>query len=226
MFGAQLRYRQGIFFARGDFMMLNYWHSSSRFPYPPESEDPEEEQRRRRYHYTQNNGGISVEAGAAWGLVGFLDSLTVSAGAIMALDREDGSDRFLSTTPTQSGGVWYAPAGGFINAYAARWIFGARGFLYVGEPLRMLYGNDQWARDYRFGTDGSPVSYSHTEVYGRLDLMAQFTVKDRIHLEFAQAFHIHHNHDDPWLWSRGTSPIGYSQHFLLRADFGGSWGKR
>jgi len=204
-FGAKLGYNpSGIFFARGDFMMMRY--SATRLSVP----DP--------IAHVVDNGGVSFEAGTAWGKTAFLDTLKVSAGAIIGLDRYRYQADNFWFTPARN--ISHTPAGGFINAFAAARILGMRSFLYIGESMRMWYGRDQWGRYWIY----SPATYSYIETYGRLDLVARFTIKEKYRVEFTQAFHLLHNGgDDPSIEAiKGTAPVGYSQHFLLQAEFGGS----
>jgi hypothetical protein len=149
-----------------------------------------------------DNGGMSAEAGAAWGQTAFFDTLTVSAGAIIALDR------------SREDGIWHTPAGGFVSGFAAARMLAARGFVYTGKPLRMAWGRDQWAWR-RENLWNGPTAYSFMETSARLDLIARFAVKENIRAELTQAFHLYGSEE------HGVSPLGYSQHFVLQAEFGG-----
>jgi len=216
-FGAKLGYNpSSIFFARSDFVMTHYYAYSWRPFFPHHS-------------YVEDNGGVSSELGAAWGKTAFSDTLRVSAGAIMSLYRYEyrykGSD-IVWYPPDGGKNVWYTPGGGFVNVFAAKQILGMRGFMYVGEPQRMWYGSDQWARhwmarQWRY----NPALYIQT--YGRLDLLARLTIKENIRVEYTQAFHLLYNtRKDPDLDVRkGVTPLGHSQHFTLNAEFGGSSNK-
>ncbi|MCL2219128.1 MAG: hypothetical protein FWC23_04290 [Chitinispirillia bacterium] len=182
LFGTKLGYGREPFFARHDFMMYHYAHKLL-----PDSGAN-----------VQDHGGMSAEAGAAWGQTASFDTLTASAGVIIALERDRG------------GGVWHTPAGGFVRGFAAARMLAVRGFIYAGEPLRMLWGSD-FAGRWRVPND----NYAFTQTYGRLDLIGRFAVKENVRAELALAFHTHYISNGYW------SPVGYSQHFLLHAEFGG-----
>jgi hypothetical protein len=213
-FGAKLGYNpSSIFFTRGDFIMTHH------YSYPWFRNFP-------HHSYVEDNGGVSFEAGAAWEKTAFSDTLRVSAGAIMGLYRYEyryeGADIFWYP-PDGGNNIWRTPGGGFVNAFAAKGILGMRSFLYIGEPQRMWYGNDQWAwhwnaRQWRY----NPATYIQT--YSRLDWLARLHLKENVRAEFTTAFHLLHNtRKDPDLRTyKGTTTLGQSQHFLLRAEFGGS----
>jgi len=190
LFGARVGYGQGIFFAHCDFMLLH-----DALPSDPEPNT-----------HVWDNGGISVSGGAARGPTAFLDTLAAEAGVIIALDRYRGDN------------VWHTPAGGFLTAFAGARMIGVRGFLYVGEPLQMAFGSDQWARYPKTERRDSINTSSPIEAYGRLDLTARFAVKENIRAELSQSFHINSSNND----NSGRSPVGYSQHFTLHAEFGGT----
>ncbi|MCL2690339.1 MAG: hypothetical protein FWE57_10915 [Chitinispirillia bacterium] len=204
IFGARLGLSRGIFFARCDFMMRHY-HDTYFWNYNFDGE------------FIRNNAGISAEMGAAWGQTALSDTLMVSGGPIMGLERVIRGSHIW-----QKGDVLYTPAGGFVSAFAASRILGMRGFMYTGEPLRMPHGRDQWAWRWQFNEDGGRYRDSWLETYGRLDLMARLVKKENIRAEFTQAFHLHYTHNNPVKELNGISPLGFSQHFLLHAEFGGS----
>jgi hypothetical protein len=185
LFGTKLAYSRGNFFARHDFLMYHYAHTL--VPY--------------RDTYVWDNGGMSAEVGATWGETAFFDTLAVSAGAIIGLDRDRGDN------------IWHTPAVGFVSAFAAARMLAVRGFISVGEPLRMAWGEDLWSR--YMNVDGH---YAFTETYARLDLITRFAMRENIRAELAIAFH-YINRD---INHQPANLAGFSQHFALHAEFGGS----
>jgi hypothetical protein len=147
LFGYGAKYRRGAFFARHDFMMYHLARSSS----APLGEN------------IRDNGGASIEIGAAPGGVPYLDSLSLSAGAIASADRERGEYD------------WRTGGGGFVSGFASGGFLGIRGFAYYGGPTLLLWGGEH----YRSGLSA----------FGRLDLIAQFAKKERAQAELFWSLH-------------------------------------
>ncbi|MDR3012827.1 MAG: hypothetical protein LBU70_06420 [Chitinispirillales bacterium] len=89
--------------------------------------------------------------------------------------------------------VWYTPAGGFVRGEANKAFFLLRFFYYTGEPQRFIWGDDFFA-------------FSELGTLLRLDAGIRFNDKRHFSMELSQSFHFYNNR------------IGYSQHFLLKAE--------
>jgi len=165
LFGYGMKYGCGFFFAKHDFMM--YHLAAPGIPIPDD--------------YVKDNGGLSVETGVSFGRIGFIDTLSFSAGGIMSLDRDRGE------------GVWHTPAGGFVSGEVGKSFFALRGFAYGGEPQRLFWGGGFYGFD----------------AFGRVDLVARFNRKQFVTADLFQSIHFF------------DKKIGYSQHFILRAEIGG-----
>ncbi|MCL2182967.1 MAG: hypothetical protein FWB85_05805 [Chitinispirillia bacterium] len=191
LFGYGIGYKRGPLFARHDFMMYHLAPSLSVF-YPPEDIP-------RDYVYysgVYDYGGLSAEAGAAFGATSKFDSLSVSAGAVASLVRDRAGD-----------GIWYTPTGGFISGFAASGFLAVRGLAYFGEAQTQFWGSEFWRTGWLISPDAG--------AYARLDLIARLTIKENVRAELFQSFHtVGENYPNRW-------PIGYSQHFILHAEFKG-----
>ena len=164
LFGYGAGYGYGMFFARHDFIM--YHLAAPGIPVPDD--------------HVKDNGGLSAEAGGG-GRVAFVDSLSLSAGGVVSLDRDRGD------------GVWHTPVGGFVRGYAAKGWFALRGAAYSGEPQRLVWGD----------------SFYGLNSFGRVDLIARFVSRRGMEAGFFQSVHFF------------SGKAGYSQHFVLRAEFAG-----
>lgn len=124
IFGFSGRLRKGIVFLNHHLMMGHF--AGKAVPTPG--------------HHLRDNGGLHINLGADLSEKTFLDSLTVSAGTLVSLDRIRGVDD-----------SWQTPAG-FIGQFTAfyRWI-GITGQYYQGQGHTFLYGDpfyrlDQYGR--------------------------------------------------------------------------------
>jgi len=90
-------------------------------------------------------------------------------------------------------GVWRTPAGGFVSGETGKSFFVLRGFAYSGEPQRLVWGD----------------SFYGLSSFGRVDLVARFNRKQFVTADLFQSIHF------------GNNKVGYSQHFVLRAEIGG-----
>jgi len=147
LFGYGLGYGYGIFFAKHDFMM--YHLAAPGIPVPDD--------------YVKDNGGLSAEAGVSFGRIVFIDTLSLSVGGIMSLDRDRGE------------GVWRTPAGGFVRGEAGKGFFLLRGLAYSGEPQRLVWGD----------------SFYGLNSFGRIDLIARFNKKQFVTADLFQSIHFH-----------------------------------
>ena len=150
LFGYGVKYNRGPFFARHDFLMYHLAHTD---PPAPGS-------------YVRDNGGASAEAGAAFGRAAYFDTLSISAGGIISLDRDRGD------------GLWHTPAGGFVSGFAGSGFLALRAFYYAGEAQRLMWGGDFY-------------NFSDIAPFGRVDLIARFARKENVSAELYQSFHLY-----------------------------------
>jgi len=149
LFGYGVGYGYGIFFAKHDFMM--YHLAAPGIPVPDD--------------HVKDNGGLSAEAGVSYGRMAFIDSLMLSVGGVVSLDRDRGED------------VWRTPAGGIVRGEAVKGWFALRGTAYSGEPQRLAWGD----------------SFYGLNSFGRIDLIARFAKRREIKADLFQSIHFFSN---------------------------------
>jgi hypothetical protein len=178
LFGYGLSCARGAFFARHDFMMYHFAMPLN--PAPGAA--------------VKDNGGVSAEAGAAWGKTAkYIDTLAASAGAIVSLDR-DRADM-----------LWHTPAGGFVCVFAGYGMLALRGFYYAGQAQRLAWGADFF-------------NYSGIKSFGRGDALARFFNKNRGGRETPGKSGTNLSAELTASFYFLDGKIGTSQHFVLRAE--------
>ncbi|MDR2728557.1 MAG: hypothetical protein LBB56_05440 [Chitinispirillales bacterium] len=140
--------------------------------------------------------GVPIENDHVWDNGGLSGGAGVSFRQISFIDSVIlGAGGLMSLDRYRGDGDWHTPKGGYINAQASKSFFTARGFFYNGKPQRMRFWGD---------------SFYTIPTFGRLDLAVNFTRRQAVRADFFQSLH----------FSRGHT--GYSQHFILNAEIGGS----
>jgi len=146
LFGWGVSYNYGLFFVKQEFIMF---HRAA--PGVAIEND-----------HVWDNGGLSGGAGALFREVSFIDSVKLSFGGIMSLDRYRGENS------------WHTPAGGYINASASKSFFTARGFFYNGRRQRMHFWGDP---------------FYTVPTFGRFDMAVNFTKNQAVNANFFQSIY-------------------------------------
>lgn len=145
LFGVNSRLNYDILFLDQSFLM--YHRAAPGIPIPND--------------HVRDNGALTAEAGIKQSSFYFLDSLRVSAGGVLTLDRYRASNS------------WNTPKGACVRGELWRGSFGVSGLYYSGDEQNIMWGDPFYSLPW----------------FARADLKYQFMNRKDLRIEFFQSFH-------------------------------------
>ena len=138
LFGLSGRYKPGVFFISHYAYLFH--NAGAAIPIPGD--------------FLQDNGGVQIEVGLDLSKKGLLDSLTISAGAMVSIERT----RAISSS-------FNTPTGFISNVYAGYKKFSVQNTFYAGEGHQIIYGDPFYtSKTYnRLDLGWTPIRFKNLE---------------------------------------------------------------